>query len=204
MSKPFWEEQYATSDGLKTFGGGKPTDKVIKVASQMKKGSRVIEFGCGAGRDALYLAENGFDVTSVDISKTGISKLIEIAEKRCLQIKAKVQDMRDFHFEGKYDLVIAVGSLHLIPRSDWKKLIKKVKEHTVVNGFNIMTGFTDQVQTPPDMKPFFVGLFQEDELFEIYDDWDILDKHSITFTDNHGNGLSHTHSTHGLLAKKLS
>ena len=44
--KPFWEEQYAKPDGLKTFDGGKPTDKVIKALSQMKKGSRVIEFGC--------------------------------------------------------------------------------------------------------------------------------------------------------------
>lgn len=200
--KPFWEDAYAEKDGIKTFGGGNPSPLVRKVAEEILKSGRAVEFGCGAGRDALFLASNGFEVTALDVSASGIKKLKEIAAEKELKINAEVKDMRDFSFKGEYDLFVAMGCLHLIPRNDQKEFFEKVKQHTRKNGINVFTVFTDEVPTPPDMEPFFVGLFEKGELFEIYKDWEIIEKNEYRFTDDHGNGLSHVHAGHNIIARK--
>ena len=68
--------------------------------------------------------------------------------------------------------------------------------HTSVGGVHAISVFTDEAPTPPDMAPFFVGLFKKEELFDIYRDWEILDKNNYRFNDDHGNGLKHTHAGH--------
>jgi tellurite methyltransferase len=62
--------------------------------------------------------------------------------------------------------------------------------------------FTNEVPAPSDMEPFFVGLFNKGELFEIYGDWEIIDKREYQFEDDHGNGLKHLHAGHKLIAQK--
>jgi hypothetical protein len=52
------------------------------------------------------------------------------------------------------------------------------------------------------MKPFFKGLFNKGELFEIYRDWKIVDKLEYRFEDDHGNGIHHLHAGHKLIAQK--
>jgi tellurite methyltransferase len=199
---PFWEEQYAKADGVKTFHGGKPSEKVVQAAQMLPKGGRALDLGCGAGRDSLYLAKAGFEVASIDISETGIARLKEEAKNAGLTIHAWVGDMASFRFEGTYDLIIAIGCLHLLARSGWQHLIARAKEHTRPLGLNVMTGFTDESPTPPDMAPYFKGLFRPGELFKVYEDWDIVDRNSFTFSDDHGQGLRHTHTTHGVVARR--
>ncbi len=200
--KPFWEDQYSTTDGIKTFNNGNPSLEIKKLVDEYLKSGRAVEFGCGAGRDSIYLAANGFDVTALDISATGIAKLKEIAAENNLKINVDVKDMREFNYEGEYDLFVAVGCLHLITRNDQMVLFEKIKKHTRKNGFNIINVFTNEVPTPPDMEPFFLGLFNKGELFEIYNDWEIIDKIEYQFNDDHGNGLHHLHAGNKLIARK--
>lgn len=201
-SKPFWEDQYAGKDGLNTFSGGEPSKSVKFVVENCLKTGRAVEFGCGAGRDTLFLAANGFDVTAVDISQTGIVKLNEIAAQRNLKINAYIKDMRQFEFGEPYDLFVAIGCLHLVPTQDQPELFRKIQKYTKKNGYNVVSGFTNEAPTSPDMEPFFLGLFNKGELFNIYKDWEIIDKNEYRFTDDHGNGLSHTHAGHNLIARK--
>lgn len=201
-SKPFWEEQYSKDNGIKTFNDGNPTVEVKKLVNEYLKSGKAVDLGCGAGRDSIFLAKNGFDVTALDISVTGITKLIEIANENNLKINAEIKDIREFNFVGEYDLIISMGCLHLIPKRDQIVLFDKIKKHTRKNGFNIINVFTNEVPTPSDMEPFFVGLFNKGELFEIYNNWEIIDKLEYQFKDDHGNGLQHLHAGHKLIARK--
>jgi len=138
--KPFWEDQYAQKDGLKTFHGGEPTETVRFVVENYLNSGNAVEFGCGAGRDSIYLASKGFQVTSVDVSETGIAKLNEIAALRKLKINSCVRDMRDFEFNGKHDLFVAIGCLHLIPTKDQPELLSRIRTNTRSGGFNVVKG----------------------------------------------------------------
>jgi tellurite methyltransferase len=83
---------------------------------------RALDVGCGAGRNALFLAESGFNVTAIDISEEALVRAKQSAEERNLEIDWVCADLEstaaaDNLPEGPFDLVIMVRyvNLPLIP-----------------------------------------------------------------------------------------
>jgi tellurite methyltransferase len=197
---PFWENTYSQLNALDTFG--EPAEELAQFHDLLPAGASVLDLGCGEGRNALFLAGHGFQVTAVDISAAGIKKLHHFAHQNGLSIATDVQDMRHYAFEQSYDLIVAHGSLHLIEREDWTRLIPDIKAHTNVGGYNVIAVFTDTLPAPDDLKEFHVGLFGEGELFKFYDDWDVLFKRSYILEDEHPGGIKHRHPINQIVARK--
>ncbi|MFC1715394.1 class I SAM-dependent methyltransferase [Candidatus Poribacteria bacterium] len=128
MTKPFWEETY---QDLSADTFGKPSAEIVRLAHTLTRGSSVLDMGCGEGRNALFLAEQGFQIDAIDISEAGIIKLLQIARDRELEINAWVSDMTTFQFGQNYDLIISHGVLHLAERDDWQQLIPRIKKFIV-------------------------------------------------------------------------
>jgi tellurite methyltransferase len=80
---------------------------------------RALDIAMGNGRNSVYLAEMGFEVEGIDISKEAVNSALESARKSCVNITAKVADLEgDFYIEeGAYDVIICFNYLHrpLIP-----------------------------------------------------------------------------------------
>ena len=78
----------------------------------VEKSSRILELGCGEGRDAMHLLEKGYDLTATDISPEAIrhcrEKIPESAERfRVLDAVAGVP-------QEQYDMVYAIAVLHML------------------------------------------------------------------------------------------
>ena len=200
--QPFWESNYRASDAADTFG--QASQEVIDLSSKLKTGSQILDLGCGDGRHALFLAKKGFEVTAIDISTAGIKKLSQLAKRSGVSINSQVVDMRKFEFTSSYDVIIAHGCLHLIPRIDWSELLVRIKEHTRNFGFNIIVVFTNKLPPPEDLRPFHVGLFDEGELYDFYQDWEIVESRSYILEDKHPGGIQHRHPINKLVARKSS
>lgn len=199
MTQPFWEKTYAD---LNTTTFGEPSQEIKAVAANLPKGAKVLDLGCGEGRNALFLAECGFDVTAVDISILGIRKLNALANERNLKIHTQVVDMKNYEFTQSYDLIISHGCLHLISREQWQPLVQKIKKHTKPGGMNIVLVFTNAEPAPADMAAFCIGLFEDGELFSHFSNWEPILHQSYTFDDEHPGNIKHTHSVNKLVAKK--
>ena len=90
------------------FRDFKEMPKLEQKALQLAKG-KVLDVGCGAGSHSLYLKENNFDVTSIDIS----SNAIEACQLRGLK-NAKVQNILDLDSDLNPDLVFSFFCLCLL------------------------------------------------------------------------------------------
>ena len=202
MEKPFWETTYSEEDSAKTFNNGKPSWDVVEVLENHIHKGKVLDLGCGDGRNALYAAKLGYDVTAVDISEAGISKLNTIANKQGLKVNAIVQDMRLFSSDELFDAVISHGCLHLIFRDEWIHVIKNIKMMTKPEGYNVVLVFTNRVPPSSDMEPYMVGLFTEGELYEQYSGWKIYHQSSDIFEDDHGGGIQHVHAFNRIISQK--
>ena len=202
MSKeqPFWESNYKASDSTNTFGPASP--EIVDLSKKLTTGSRILDIGCGDGRHALFLAKKGFEVTAIDISTAGINKLSKLAIRSGVSINTQVLDMRQFEFTNSYDAIIAHGCLHLIPRVDWSRLLIRIKEYTNNFGFNIIVVFTNKLPAPEDLRPFHIGLFKEEELYDFYQDWKIIESRSYILEDEHPGGIRHQHPINKLVAQK--
>ena len=200
--KPFWEESYKRPRKLDTFGAGKPSHDVLKVAPKLPAGIKALDIGCGEGRDALYLASLGFQTFAIDISESGIDKLQSFAADFELNIDASICDMREYAFPHYFDLIVCQGCLHLIKREEWMILINRMKEFTSPGGIHIVGIFTDTVPEPEDQRGLMVGLFREGELSAQYQDWDIVESQSYRFSHTHPGGISHEHAANNIVAVK--
>ena len=67
---------------------------------------KALDFAGGTGRNALYLAGKGYDVTAVDISPSAIELAKQAAREKGLKIKWIVADLDDYVIREQYDLIV--------------------------------------------------------------------------------------------------
>lgn len=94
---------------------GNPFKEVVSFFEHYEKpNAKVLDLGCGQGRDALMLAEMGHSVTGVDLSEIGIKQMLASAKKKKLPIKGFVSDICSFRSREKFDVIILDSVLHLL------------------------------------------------------------------------------------------
>ncbi|MBP3035309.1 class I SAM-dependent methyltransferase [Arthrobacter sp. zg-ZUI100] len=77
-----WDQRYAEMDKL---WSGQPNGALVHEVSGLVPG-RVLDVGCGEGADALWLAEQGWDVTALDVSKVALDRAVREADRRGLKV----------------------------------------------------------------------------------------------------------------------
>ena len=97
-----------------------PNALFAQIVGKLPSG-KAIDVASGEGRNAIWLAEQGWEVDAIDFSKVGITKAEQIAAKKNVKVNWIVNDITSFEFApGAYDLV-AVLYLHtsLAERERW-------------------------------------------------------------------------------------
>lgn len=133
------QELYKTESWLK-----KPIKTVIDIIPlfQDYEKLRVLDLGCGIGRNCISIAKQYKDIDCiiecVDILDLAIEKLYINAEKYGVSsnIKATVQAIEDFQIENDwYDLIIVVSALeHIDTEESFIKKLKKIRDGICKNG----------------------------------------------------------------------
>lgn len=75
----------------------------------LKGGERILDLACGFGRHSIELAERGFSVVGVDITKDYIEFANETARQKQLEAEFILSDIRDLTFAGEFDVIINMG-----------------------------------------------------------------------------------------------
>ena len=99
-----WDERYRSAARPQEDLEAPPTSLVMRVAEALPPGN-ALDLACGAGRNALWLAERGWQVTAVD----GSAAAIEILRRRAPQVNAYVADLekREYLIEPEsWDLIV--------------------------------------------------------------------------------------------------
>jgi len=96
----------------------------------------VLDLGCGAGRHTVCLAENGFDVIGVDVSKSALRIAKEWARKENLEEVSLVQaTMTSIPFrDNQFDAVISVSVIHHAVKRDIEATVDEVYRILKRNG----------------------------------------------------------------------
>ena len=100
-----WDERY--SEAEYAFGTD-PNDFLASVIDEVPRG-RVLCLCEGEGRNAVYLAQHGCEVTGVDAAETGLRKAHKLADEKGVSIKTMVSDLDSFVIEPEYwDAIVSI------------------------------------------------------------------------------------------------
>jgi len=125
------------------YGNGEPIKAVVRLPKYLKSGT-VLDVGGGEGRNALYLARNGFQMTVTDLSTVGLAKLQAFAAADNLHINTHVADATASDIKEYYDGIVFSFVLHHIHTNNVYALLKQAKEHTHLGGVHVIATFSNQ------------------------------------------------------------
>jgi len=85
VQQKIWEEEHANSLTLPSIHASQPSDNVVNLLDYFKQhalypGTKVLDIGCGKGRNAIYLAEQGFEVYAFDYISYALTYAAQQAE----------------------------------------------------------------------------------------------------------------------------
>jgi SAM-dependent methyltransferase/mannose-6-phosphate isomerase-like protein (cupin superfamily) len=118
-----YSDRYAAvySAGGVTWEPEVPNEALIHALDRLGvEGGKVIDCGCGEGRDSIYLASRGFAVTGVDVARPALDRArtrAVAAGVRPTFLERDVTELRGLP-EASFDLAINMGCLHMIPDPD--------------------------------------------------------------------------------------
>jgi len=100
-----WDERYLSGE----YRPRSEASSLIKIAVEGTEGSgkRCLEVACGNGRNAVYLAERGYEVDAIDVSTIALSRAKERGENAGVNVNWILADIEEFEFvEEEYDVII--------------------------------------------------------------------------------------------------
>jgi tellurite methyltransferase len=103
-----WDQRYRTAARPAEDFNSAPTPLLVETAKAVKPG-KALDLACGAGRNALWLAEHGWSVTAVDGAAAAIEILRNHTAQRDLRIDTRVADLekREYRIESsQWDLIV--------------------------------------------------------------------------------------------------
>jgi len=172
--KEKWDTKYIKKSQLL-----RPRNPSINLVNHLDKcsGKRALDLGCGAGRNTIYLAQNGFSVDALDIAQIALDALHVELEKENLsdRVNIKLTDLDEFSQENStYDLALMCNFLD-------RQLIEKAKQTLSINGiFIVETYMIDENNEKKDSNQDY--LLKENELKEIF-----INGYEILFYDEYDN-----------------
>ncbi len=169
-----WDRQHA-----ETQGAERPSTflrQIFESAAWQLRPGRALDIAAGKGRNALYLAERGFEVVAVDISSVALDVARLHAKEKQARINWQQLDLEQSGFPGgEYDLILNTNYLQ-------RSLIPKIKAALRPGGHVIFeTYLIDQQVIGHPKNPQY--LLTHNELLDHFRDFRVLYYREGKFSD---------------------
>ncbi|MDY4594882.1 MAG: SAM-dependent methyltransferase TehB [[Pasteurella] aerogenes] len=181
-----------------------PTHSEVKSAVDIVPTGKVLDLGCGQGRNSLFLSLLGYEVTSWDHNETSLAFLQETAAKENLKINTALYDINSANIQEDYDFIVSTVVFMFLDRQAVPQIIHNMQQHTNKNGYNLIVAAMSTEDVPCPLP--FSFTFKENELKDYYQGWELVkyneEMGELHKTDENGNRIKMKFVT--MLAKKIA
>ena len=180
-----------------------PVHSEVLEAMQFLSPGKALDLGCGQGRNALFLAQQGFEVTAVDQNELALEILQSIVEQEDLEMTVGLYDINSANLKQSYDLIVSTVVLMFLQADRIPAIIRNMQDQTNPGGYNLIVCAMDTEDYPCQVP--FSFTFKEGELADYYKDWELVKYNEnpghLHRRDENGNRIALRFAT--MLAKKI-
>jgi cyclopropane fatty-acyl-phospholipid synthase-like methyltransferase len=167
-----WDQRFDRDDYLY---GTQPSQFLVAQANRLQPGQRALVIAEGEGRNAVYLAERGLEVTAMDSSRVALAKAERLAAEREVAVDFQFADLVHWHWEpAAYDVVVAIFIQFADPalRAD---IFAGMQHSLAPGGLLLLHGFTpSQLAYGTGGPPCAELLYTPDLLRDAFAEMEIL------------------------------
>ena len=168
-----WEERFASTSDF-VFGKA-PARFMTDHASWFEPGQTALSVADGEGRNSVYMAELGLDVTALEFAPSALAKARALAAERDVQVNFRQFDVMAQDFEGEYDIVAGIF-IQFVGPVERTKLFAKMQKATRPGGLIMLHGYTpEQVALGTGGPPYVANMYTEKTLREAFPGWEVLE-----------------------------
>jgi methyl halide transferase len=122
-----WEERYQSGDT--PWDTGQPSTELQRSLTEAGiQPGRAIELGCGTGTNAIWLAQQGFDVTAVDFSSMALEQARQKAAAAKVHVEFLEADvLNPLLFNERFAFIFDRGCYHVVRRLDVGKFLETLE-----------------------------------------------------------------------------
>jgi len=154
-----WETRFRSEECVLGTNPSRYLVDNMDLIASLVPGTRALDIACGEGRNSIYLAKKGFQVTGLDISVTGLEKGRNWMEREGVQIDFRLVNLEKYQFTEQYDLILNCNFL-------LRDLVPKSVEALSPGGIILFDTLLDSPYVPTSHKKEF--LLQPGELVRIF------------------------------------
>ncbi|RUO44438.1 tellurite resistance methyltransferase TehB [Aliidiomarina taiwanensis] len=161
-----------TFDLNSRYGLNPAHSEVVDACSHIEP-CHALDMGCSNGRNALYLSQQGFQVTAVDNNPSAVNMLEQIIqEEQISTIQTEVYDLHEAQLKGPFGFVVCTVTLMFLNPNRVQAVIRNMQDSTFEGGYNLIVCAMNTSQHPCPMP--FPFTFEEKELKEAYAGWELI------------------------------
>jgi len=198
----YYEDKYKKDE---YYWGILPSKMCLKILELLppERRLKILDIGCGEGKDAVFLARCGYEVSAFDISEAGLEKTQRLADKARVHVRTFRANLRDYRLEENYDILYSSGVLHYIKPELRDEIMANYKAHVNDNGIVALHVFVEKpFILPPPEKENHSFFWKSGQLFTYFHDWYIEQCSEYVF-DCNSSGIPHRHAANRLFARLI-
>ncbi len=186
-----WDERY-TQDGY--LFGTKPASFLSRRTDLLRTGAQALAVGDGEGRNSVFLAERGLEVTAMDVSPVGVAKARRLAEAQGVTVDYHVADVLDWEWvPNSCDIVVGVF-IQFLPPDERAAVFQGMQRTLRPGGRLLLHGYRpEQVDYATGGPPDPDYMYTEDLLRNAFQDFtiEVLDSYDARIEEGTGHvGMS--------------
>ncbi|MBR2949620.1 MAG: methyltransferase domain-containing protein [Lachnospiraceae bacterium] len=197
-----YENRYQTEDYYWGVVPNRLCYEIMKLRPPIKP-LKVLDMGCGEGKDAVFLARNGYIVSAFDVSDSGLEKGKRMAEKCGTYVDFFKANILDYRLSENFDIIFSSGVFHYIAPNIRTEITENLKQYTNKKGIHAINVFVEKpfIERAPDEEAAERYHWKSGELFTYYHDWLLWRTEEVIFDCNSG-GKPHQHCMDIMIAEK--
>jgi cyclopropane fatty-acyl-phospholipid synthase-like methyltransferase len=170
--RDFWNDRYADASYL---FGTEPNAFLVSQAELLRPGQKVLAVADGEGRNGVWLARQGLDVLSVDISELALEKARRLAGQAKVTLRTEAVDLLSWDWGmDRFDAIVAIF-IQFVGSRDRQLIHRRIVEALRPGGYLILQGYTPkQLEYGTGGPPSADNLYTAETLRGEFSSLDIL------------------------------